>query len=33
MYVQNFNEMKELCHHMLHRHIKLLMPDLYDVFI
>lgn len=33
MYVCNFKEMKESCNHLLHRHIKILMNDLYEALM
>jgi hypothetical protein len=33
MYVSNFKNMKELCHNLLHRHVKILVNDLYEAFM
>jgi hypothetical protein len=32
MYLNNFKNLKELCHYFLHRHVKILMSDLYEAF-
>ena len=29
MYINNFHKLKELANHLLHRHLKILMNDLY----
>jgi hypothetical protein len=33
MYINNFNNLKEVCRNLLHRHIKILMSDLYEKLV